>query len=390
MFEQPRRILSFDGGGIRGILTAAMLEAVEDKLKAINPDKKLREYFDIIAGTSSGSIIALAVAQGMPAKDIKNLFKFDGERIFPDVDSILIHIIKRFVHQDFDWNIFNICNILDKEKENKDIDQIMSQPFYDDKGLEEVLREKFSDQLFGELNNLVIVPSYDVYNRQATVFKNRDDCYKHLPIWEVCKASCSAPVVFPAHIIDNDQFIYELKKHAKTAKSSDKSSNLQIPDEGLPFIDGGLVANNPVLCAIAECRKNFKELPSLIVSFGAGTGLNRISVRQAKGWGAFNWANLIRNVPLMDVFTDGSSDATDYITQNLVEQDTGYVRFQPLFQQDIKQDIMTFSADGDNIIALEKMAADYIDTEEYKEKLETIVNCLISEKPTNLIGSLSA
>ncbi|WP_254174941.1 hypothetical protein [Planktothrix pseudagardhii] len=50
MFDKPRRILSFDGGGIRGLLTASMLEEVEDKLKAINPDKELREYFDIIAG----------------------------------------------------------------------------------------------------------------------------------------------------------------------------------------------------------------------------------------------------------------------------------------------------------------------------------------------------
>lgn len=75
MFEKPRRILSFDGGGIRGLLTATMLEAVEDKLKAINPDKQLREYFDIIAGTSSGSIIALAVAQGKSAREIRNFLK---------------------------------------------------------------------------------------------------------------------------------------------------------------------------------------------------------------------------------------------------------------------------------------------------------------------------
>ena len=99
-----------------------MLEVVEDKLKAINPDKELRKYFDIIAGTSSGSIIALAVAQGMPAKDIKNLFKFDGERIFPDVKSSLIDLIKRFAEQDFDLNIFNLCNLFDKD--NKEIDKI--------------------------------------------------------------------------------------------------------------------------------------------------------------------------------------------------------------------------------------------------------------------------
>jgi len=367
MFEQPRRILSFDGGGIRGILTAAMLEAVEDKLKAINPDKELRDYFDIIAGTSSGSIIALAVAQGMPAKDIKNLFKFDGERIFPDVKSILIDLIKRFAEQDFDLNLFNLCDFFDKD--NKEVDKIMSQPFYDDKGLEEVLKEKFSDQLFGELTPLVIVPSYDVYNRQATVFKDRDDRYKNLAIWQVCKASCSAPAVFPAHIINNDQFISELKKDAKKAKNLDKSFNLEIPNEGLPFVDGGLVANNPVLCAIAECQKNFKTLPNLVVSFGAGAGFNRISVQQAQGWGALNWANLTRSIPLMDVFTDGSSDATDYITKQLLKQETDYVRFQPIF----KNDVITFSANEKNIMALEEVADHYIKIKEYRDKVQKVL-----------------
>ena len=368
MFEKPRRILSFDGGGIRGLLTAAMLEEVEDKLKAINPDKPLKDYFDIIAGTSSGSIIALAVAQGKSAREIRNFFKGDGDRIFPDVELRLIHLIKRFAEQDFDLNLFNLCNLFDKD--NKEIDKIMSQPFYDDQGLEEVLKEKFSDQLFGELKPLVIVPSYDVYNRQATVFKNRDDRYKNLAIWQVCKASCSAPTVFPAHIINNDQFFYELKKDAKEAKNLDKSSNLDIPNEGLPFIDGGFVANNPVLCAIAESQKNFKTLPDLVVSFGAGTGFKRISVQEAKGWGAFNWANLTRSIPLMDVFTDGSSDATDYITKQLLKQETDYVRFQPIF---VEKDLITFSADEKNMIALEESVADYITTKEYRDKVQKVV-----------------
>jgi len=367
MFEKPRRILSFDGGGIRGLLTAAMLEEVEDKLKAINPDKPLKDYFDIIAGTSSGSIIALAVAQGISAQEIRSFFKWDGERIFPDVKSILIHLIKRFAEQDFDFNLFNLCNFFDKD--NKEVDKIMSQPFYDDQGLEEVLKEKFSDQLFGELKPLVIVPSYDVYNRQGIMFKNRDNRYKNLAIWQVCKASCSAPIVFPAHIINNDQFFYELKKDAKEAKNLDKSFNLDIPNEGLPFIDGGLVANNPVLCAIAECQKNFKTLPALVVSFGSGTGFKRISVQQAQGWGAFNWANLTRSIPLMDVFTDGSSDATDYITKQLLKQETDYVRFQPLF----KNDVITFSADEKNMMALEESVADYITTKEYRDKVQTVV-----------------
>ncbi|WP_413168080.1 patatin-like phospholipase family protein [Capilliphycus salinus ALCB114379] len=367
MFERSRRILYFDGSGIRGLLTATMLEEVEDKLKAINPDKELRDYFDIIAGTSSGSIIALAVAQGISALEIRSFFKGDGNRIFPDPKSTLFSLIQRFLEQDVDWTTFNPFNVLDVD--NANIKKMMSQPVYDDKGLEEVLRENFSEQLFGELKPLVIIPSYDVYNRRATVFKNKDDLYKSLPVWEVCKASCSAPVAFPAHLINNDNFIYGLKKQAEQAKKFGKKSNLKIPNEGLPFIDGGLVANNPVLCAIAECRKVFKRFPSLVVSFGVGAGLHRITIRQSQGWGALNWASLIRNIPLMDVFTDGSSDATDYIVEQLLEQENDYVRFQPF----LKEDVSTFSANEKNMIALEEAADDYMKTKEYRDKVQKVV-----------------
>ena len=108
MFDKPRRILSFDGGGIRGILTAAMLEAVEDRLKAINPDKELREYFDIIAGTSSGSIIACGVACGISAKDIKALYKRHALDIFPEFLETIKSIIIRHLNQTVDFSTFNI------------------------------------------------------------------------------------------------------------------------------------------------------------------------------------------------------------------------------------------------------------------------------------------
>jgi len=367
MFEKPRRILSFDGGGIRGLLTAAMLEEVEDKLKAINPDKELREYFDIIAGTSSGSIIALAVAQGISAQEIRSYFRCDGDRIFPDPKSTVFSLIQRFLEQDLDWTTFNPFNILDVDNEN--IKKISTQPVYDGKGLEEVLRERFSEQLFGELKPLLIIPSYDVYNRRAMIFKNNDDLYKSVPIWEICKASCSAPVAFPAHLIDNDNFIYGVQKQAKEAKKLGKKSNLKVPNEGLPFIDGGLVANNPVLCAIAECRKVFKQLPNLVVSFGVGAGLHRITIRQSQGWGAFNWASIIRSIPLMDVFADGSTDATDYIAEQLLEHETDYVRFQSFFTEDVS----TFSADEKNMMVLEESVADYITTKDYQDKMQKIV-----------------
>jgi patatin-like phospholipase/acyl hydrolase len=72
------RILSFDGGGIRGVMSAAMLRVVEQQI-----GKPLNQYFDLIAGTSTGSILAAAVATGLKSQEIIDLYKQNGQRIFP-------------------------------------------------------------------------------------------------------------------------------------------------------------------------------------------------------------------------------------------------------------------------------------------------------------------
>ena len=383
MFDKPRRILSFDGGGIRGILTAAMLEAVEDRLKAINPDKELREYFDIIAGTSSGSIIACGVACGISAKDIKALYKRHALDIFPEFLETIKSIIIRHLNQTVDFSTFNILNMWDID--NEKIKKFLSQPIYDGTGLEYSLKEIFGRQYFGELKSNVIITSYDVYNHQAVIFKSNKPEFQTLPIWEVCRASSAVPAAFPAHVIKNEEFIDHLEAKAK-AKAKNGDESLKVPPDGIPLIDGGIVASNPALCAIAECRKQHKKLPDVVASFGSGAGLHRITVRQAQGWGALNWMSLIRSIPLMDVFFDGSSDAVDYIVEQLFDDPNNYVRFQPIF----KENVVTFSADAKNIALLEDVAERYMDTDEYKQKLEIIVNCLISEKSTNLISSLFA
>ena len=84
-----QHILSCDGGVIRGLLTAVLLEQLEEELKAKNPHKQLRDYFDIIAGTSTGSILACGIAKGIPAKEIKGLLKYNAIQIFPALKDTL-------------------------------------------------------------------------------------------------------------------------------------------------------------------------------------------------------------------------------------------------------------------------------------------------------------
>ena len=77
---KPFKILALDGGGIRGVYTAALLERCEATLAGGEP---LARYFDMIAGTSTGGIIALGLGLGIPTAEITGFYRDDGRRIFP-------------------------------------------------------------------------------------------------------------------------------------------------------------------------------------------------------------------------------------------------------------------------------------------------------------------
>lgn len=316
--SKPYRILSLTGGGVRGLITAVWLNRLEQKLGA-----PIAEFFDLIAGTSTGSLIACALSMGMKTEKIVSLYRDRAQEIFPAPASRL-------------WSRFT-----------RSFDQGIDAPRYDGKGLEAVLRSEFGDTRFGELQVTTLVTSYNLATREALVFKTMPrrssgslteetyQRYNHLPVWEICKASSSAPVYFPAHITE-------------------------IEGQRVPLVDGGVVANNPTACAIAEAvRINAAQLPDrrigleqfIVASFGTGGSSRPISIQESQEWGALEWA-----VPLIDVLFDGSADAVDYITQQILV-DSNYFRFQTLLDKaydDIDR------ADETNLNALVQVAQDYL------------------------------
>ncbi|MGB3077834.1 MAG: patatin-like phospholipase family protein, partial [Saprospiraceae bacterium] len=92
----PKRILSLDGGGIRGVLTLGFLERLEDMLAKENndPDFRLCDYFDLIGGTSTGSIIATSLAIGMKASEIKHKYFELGSKIFGHKTGFFQYLFK--------------------------------------------------------------------------------------------------------------------------------------------------------------------------------------------------------------------------------------------------------------------------------------------------------
>lgn len=306
------RILSLDGGGIRGLMSAIWLEALEREI-----GRPLRECFDLVAGTSTGSILAAAVAIGLPAGTVVDLYLKRGREVFPAAGSRRWSRVLRTFNQG------------------------VSAPKYDDSGLARVLKDVLGTMPLEKLDKPhLLITTYNVLTREALVFKTvrrgGKIRYGALPVWEVVKASCAAPTYFPAHVTKLDQ-------------------------ADAPLIDGGVVANNPTACAIAEgVRINQEpgegvdpcELKDFVVaSFGTGQMTRPISLDESREWGAVEWA-----IPVIDVLFDGAADAADYIAQYLVPEKQ-YFRFQTALHE--AYDDMD-NADSTNLNALVNVAQSYL------------------------------
>lgn len=340
------KILSCDGGGIRGLITTVILERLEQKL-----GDRLNKYFDMFAGTSTGSIIACCIAKGMPASEIRRFYEDKGKDIFPDMNL------------DFWWN-----GLLERIKQGDP-----SLPLFSSAGLEKVLQDShiFGESTFGTLPPTLVV-AYDTYNRTAVVFKSNQPEFSQIPTWEVCRCSSAAPTAFAGHILSDPTYLANLEKHPNHSTIQNPVT-IKLPPEtrGVPLIDGGVVANNPTLCAIAECINMSKRgtLPKsvnlenislddiLIASFGTGQLEDRITPEQAKTWGALDWLNVQNGIPLLSVFSDGSSDLVDYIAAQLLNE--RYDRYQPLVPA--TKNISTFQADPNNLANLIDVANEFLD-----------------------------
>lgn len=348
----PFHILALDGGGVRGLVTAVVLERLEKKLQKHQPHKLIADYFDVIAGTSTGSLIACALSKGLSASEIKDFYIHNSQIIFPP-SKILVHSILNWIRLG------------------------SSHPIYRDRGLKMVLKYIFGNLKFGELKKPTIVTSYDTYNRQAVVFKNTKLAHEDIAIWEICRASSAAPIGFPGYEMKHKPFLDDLRL-----------KGYAIPENsGIPLIDGGVFANNPALCAIAERLRWNNKLPDnpkwnasipenvsqkdiIVASFGTGQQVKKIGAQQVKQWGALEWLSPRNDLPLLDVLFDGAGDAVCYIAEQIFGN--YYFRFQPHFDKNIP----TFSAKQENLDAMIECTEKYLTQPEVDIKLNRLVETL--------------
>lgn len=236
--RRPFRILSLDGGGIRGLYAACLLRHVETE---IIEGSQAAEYFDLIAGTSTGGIIAVGLGLSMSADSLVKFYEIDGKRIFPP---------QRYRKTKQFWEKWI---------------RSLYRPSYDHQPLECLLCEALGDKTLGFSNARLVIPAFMVPASEIAVFKtDHHPDYRRdhkTAAWEVCRATSAAPTYFVGH------------------ERSDRM-----------FVDGGLWANNPVLVAITEALSCFDITPSQlrILSIGTGNKPYEISLKDARG-GSFQW-----------------------------------------------------------------------------------------------------
>ena len=269
----PVRVLALDGGGIRGIVPATVLAELERRT-----DKRVAELFDLIAGTSTGGILALALTA--PAADDPTRPRYAAAE--------LIDLYAKHGPEIFARRPLMALRAIFEERYPKD-------------GLERILATYFGESRLKDAVTEVLVTSYDLEARDPWFFarhKARESADSDFPLRLVARATSAAPTYFEP-----------LRLTSQTA-----------------MVDGGVFANNPGMCGYVEAIKLHGPGDVLVVSVGTGQVTTPIHYADAKGWGEVQWVR-----PVLDVAFDGVSDTVDHQLSWLLSDRDGkprYVRFQ--------------------------------------------------------------
>ncbi len=340
------RILSLDGGGIRGIISCVILKYIEEQLQKLdNPNAKLGDYFDLIAGSSTGGILAAILLFPDNANKAKfsvqealDLYAKRGDDIFdvPFWEKII--------------NPFGLFN----EKISED-------------NLEQQLFEVFGNLELKDFIKPSLITSYDIVQRRAKFFTSHDanESLENFYVKDVCRATSAAPTYFePAQI----KSLY---------------------GQEFTLIDGGVYANNPALCAYAEARKiefsrilNDLEKPDkpsikdmIIISVGTGTVLKEYQFEDLENAGKLKWIT-----PLIDMLLSSNVETVDYHLRKMYEtlsarNHKNYHRLMPNLQNASPE---MDDTSPENIFELLQAGFSFVN--ENKEHLVTIAKKLIKNK----------
>lgn len=269
-----KMILSLDGGGIRGAATTQFLLRLEGVLKK-EYNTNIRKCVDLFAGTSTGSIIALGLAaKKLPIEQIGGFYSTTNAKI-----------------------------IFSENKGWFEIDGVNA-PKYESTGKTVLLKQKLgANTTIGSVGRLkhVLVVTYSIEKRVPEVIKSTKVAHRRLRAYQIADASSAAPTYFPT-------------VPAEIPRDSGEDHWL---------IDGGVIANNPAMCAISEARRAWPNTPMdeiRVLSVGTGSMTRKINGPASRKWGIIGW---YYHGHILDVLTD--ERIVGYQAKNILS-DSKYIR----------------------------------------------------------------
>jgi patatin-like phospholipase/acyl hydrolase len=289
-------VVSVDGGGIRGILPARLIQAIQEAGAWREPD--------LIAGTSTGGIIACGLVTGVPAETMAGLYIQHGTAVFD---------------ANFGDGVFS--------------------PKYSAGNLEKLLQQILGTAKLSDARLELLVPAYCVQlptlqdtdgdgipeGTASWFFKSweaRTAPEKDQPLWAVARATSAAPTYFPTALTGGNW-----------------------------MVDGGVFANNPADCAWAAASRLWPGEEIKVLSIGTGSKIVSFDGARTQNWGAAQWAPDISSV-----FMDGAADKTSYIMKtilggNFLRCETALVGVSDAFDDASAQNIANLNALADKFIA---------------------------------------
>ena len=277
------RILAIDGGGIRGLIPALVLERLERLIRAADPDAALSECFDLIAGTSTGGLIALGLtapgAGGRPRLDTTAMVD-----LYRGADARAI--FDRPPPQDYPL----IAHAHD-----------LVEPKYSQGPLRALLRRRFGDGPLADAVVPTMVSAYDMYERQPKFFKSWREESRDISRVEAGLATAAAPTYFPPVDAGRDAAL----------------------------VDGGVFVNNPALAAVIEAVKHPDTGPlaaqgTFVVSLGTGRYEPGFRADRVARWGQLGWVLPKKGEPpMIGAMLDGQSDAAHHWAHFMLNHEPG-------------------------------------------------------------------
>lgn len=338
-------ILSIDGGGIRGAIAVRILQFLEKELQAIDGrEARIADYFDIIAGTSTGGLIAGMLTCPDGQEKPRPRFTAESAMKFYTDDSKSIFVKRP-----------NIIQTL----------KALIGPKYSPDSLEEVLRSNLQDVRMTDTVTELVVPAFDIKTMEPTIFSTaeaKQKPEKNAYLRDVLRGTSAAPTYFPPTVF-------------QTVNSEGKPRDFNL-------VDGGLAMNNPtfysIMYALQQTYKKKKQndftfarnlqpqdfRSLLVLSLGTGTTpltLKSYNAKQASNWGVLSWMLHGNKTPLLDMVMEGSADVVDVnlsIIFQTIECMQNYLRIQATLTEQVTSIDDSSKENVENLIKIGDMILD--------------------------------